>query len=222
MRVLLVEDEAELRDSLTRRLRASGIAVDEAPDLGEAQAAVGVNEYDCLVLDRMLPGGDALELVTALRGRGHSVPALFLTARDTVDDRVAGFEAGGDDYLVKPFAVEELIARVHSLCRRSATARPARVCIEDLELDAARREVRRGGVLLPLTAKELAILELLAASPGAVVTRTRIIEHCWDEHTDPLSNVVEVHMASLRRKLGAPDLIRTVRGEGYLLDAPAA
>jgi DNA-binding response OmpR family regulator len=219
MRVLVVEDEDEMRGSISRRLRGEGFAVDEAGDVDEARRAIGVSEYDCLVLDRVLPGGDALDLLAELRNTGECTPALFLTSRDTVDDRVAGFEAGGDDYLVKPFAMEELTARVQSLCRRARSARPAVARIADLEIRSARREVRRDGVLLPLTSKEFAILELLVESLGAVVSRSRIIEHCWDEHTDPLSNVVEVHLASLRRKLGEPPLIRTVRGAGYLLDA---
>lgn len=219
MRVLVVEDEDEMRGSIARRLRGEGFAVDEAADFGEARQAIGVSEYDCLVLDRLLPGGDALNLLVELRGAGEGTPALFLTSRDTVGDRVAGFEAGGDDYLVKPFAMEELTARVQSLCRRARSARPTVVQVGELEIHSARREVRRDGVLLPLTSKEFAILELLAESVGAVVSRSRIIEHCWDEHTDPLSNVVEVHVASLRRKLGDPPLIRTLRGAGYLLDA---
>ncbi len=218
MRVLLVEDDRELRDALDRRLRAAGFAVDAVADLPDADASLAVNDYDCLVLDRAVPGGDTIDLVAGLRSRADAVPALFLTAKDAVADRVAGFDAGGDDYLVKPFAMEELVARVRSLCRRAATMLPARITVGDLEYDQARAEVRRAGVLLPLTAKELCVLGRLAAGRGRVVSRSELIEHCWDELTDPMSNTVDVHVASLRRKLGDPPLIHTVRGAGYLME----
>jgi DNA-binding response OmpR family regulator len=220
VRILVVEDDHELRGSVVRRLRKDGFAVDEASDVADAIHAASVSDYDCFVLDRVLPGGDALELLSGLRGDAPSTPVLFMTCRDTVEERVAGFEAGGDDYLVKPFAMDELLARVRSLCRRHRrSVRAPVVRLGDLELDSPRREVRRRGVLLPLTAKEFAILELLAETPGVVVSRSHIIEHCWDDHADPLSNVVDVHVASVRRKLGVPPLIRTVRGAGFILDA---
>lgn len=218
MRILVVEDEAELREAVARRLRGSGFAVDEASDLDEAQRNLAVYEYDCLVLDRILPSGDSLEHLSGWREGGYQGTALFLTARDTVEDRVQGFESGGDDYLVKPFAMEELVARVRSLCRRKADTGPSLLQIGNLELDLGRREVRRGGILLTLTGKEFAILELLASQAGVVVSRSDIIEHCWDELHDPMSNVEEVHVAGLRRKLGKPNLIRTVRGAGYMLE----
>lgn len=221
MRVLVVEDEAAIRTAVGRRLRAVGLAVDEADDLQTASECLAANAYDCLVLDRMLPAGDALPFLSQQRQRGLKTPALFLTARDGIEDRVAGFEGGGDDYLTKPFALEELVARVRSLCRRAEAVRPALLRVADLELDSARREVRRSGVLLPLTAREHCVLERLLLAAGAVVGRGALIEHCWDELHDPLSNVVDVHIASLRRKLGEPDVIRTVRGAGYILDAPA-
>ena len=220
MKVLIVEDDPELRGTLERRLRAGGFAVDVAADLPEAADRIAVNDYDCLVLDRAVPSGDTLDMLDDLRHRGETTPALFLTAKDAVADRVAGFEAGGDDYLVKPFAMEELVARVRSLCRRRREVRPAIVTVADLVFDAPRAEVRRGGVLLPLTNKETCVLSMLAARRGTVVTRTDLIEHCWDEMTDPMSNTVDVHIASLRRKLGDPPLIRTVRGVGYVLEAP--
>lgn len=220
MRVLLVEDDHELRGALERRLRAAGFAVDAVVDLPEASMAVDLNRYACLVLDRAVPSGDTIELVRRLRAGGNPVPALFLTAKDSVPDRVAGFEVGGDDYLVKPFAMEELLARVRRLARLSRYSSPPVVVVGDLEVDRAKAEVRRGGVLLPLTAKELSVLTLLAARLGNVVTRSELIEHCWDELTEPMSNTVDVHVASLRRKLGDPPLITTIRGVGYRMDVP--
>lgn len=220
MKVLLVEDDDELCGAVERRLRSSGFAVDAVATLRDAEVAVAVGTYDCLVLDRSVPGGDTIDLVAGLRAGDVTVPALFLTARDGVADRVAGFEAGGDDYLVKPFAMEELVARVRRLCRRAMSAAPTVLKVADLEYHQGRAEVRRAGVLLPLTAKEQCVLGMLAAASGSVVSRSDLIEHCWDELTDPMSNTVDVHVASLRRKLGDPPLIRTVRGAGYLLDEP--
>lgn len=165
-----------------------------------------------------MPGGDTILLVQHLRESGDTTPALFLTARDAVEDRVAGFEAGGDDYLVKPFAMAELVARVRNLCRRAESSAPAIMRIGDIEIDQGRAEVRRNGVLLPLTPKELAVLGLLAAHSDTIVSRSELIDACWDELTDPMSNTVDVHVASLRRKLGSPQAIRTVRGAGYLFE----
>ncbi|MCP4305445.1 MAG: response regulator transcription factor [bacterium] len=217
MRVLVVEDDVELSGALERRLRGSGFAVDTAGDLPEAEFSIEINRYDCLVLDRAVPSGDTIDLVRSMRSSGLTTPALFLTAKDAVAQRVDGFEAGGDDYLVKPFAMEELIVRVRRLCRRSADATPTILSIGDLEVDQARAEVRRGGILLTLTSKELAVLVELASRPEVVVSRTHLIETCWDELTDPMSNTVDVHIASLRRKLGDPGVIHTVRGQGYKL-----
>jgi DNA-binding response OmpR family regulator len=219
MRVLIVEDDVELSGALERRLRGSGFAVDAASDLPEAEAAIDVNQYDCLVLDRAVPSGDTIDMVRQLRQSGVMTPALFLTAKDSVAQRVDGFEAGGDDYLVKPFAMEELIARVRRLCRRSANETPPVLQVGDLTVDQARAEVRRGGVLLTLAAKEFAVLVELASQAGSVVTRTHLIETCWDELNDPMSNTVDVHIAGLRRKLGDPPLIHTVRGHGYKVSA---
>ncbi len=215
-----MEDDPELRGALERRLRSTGFAVDVAADLPDATERVAVNEYDCVVLDRAVPSGDTIELVGEMRAAGSTTPALFLTAKDAVADRVAGFEAGGDDYLVKPFAMEELVARVRSLCRRKAAMLPPVVSVGDLTVDSSRAEVRRAGVLLALTNKEMCVLTTLATRAGAVVSRSDLIEHCWDELTDPMSNTVDVHVASLRRKLGRPPLIRTVRGVGYVLETP--
>lgn len=217
MRVLLVEDDDNLRFGVAAALRAAGLAVDEAADLPQADEALFVTAYDCAVFDRMLPSGDAAAYVEEMRRGGRAVPVLFLTARDSVADRVDGFASGGDDYLVKPFAVAELIARVRSLCRRTAPVRSPIHRIADLEIDTARRRVHRAGVLLTLTSREFAVLEMLAIRADQAVTRAELLESCWDEMTEPQSNVLEVHMSQLRRKLGDPPLIHTVRGVGYRL-----
>jgi len=215
MRVLVVEDDRELRGALDRRLRGSGFAVDVAGDFDDAEMALDINQYDCLVLDRAVPSGDTIDLVRHLRRTGVPTPVLFLTAKDSVSSRVEGFEAGGDDYLVKPFATEELIARVRRLCRRSVDNTPVLLEVGDLVVDQARATVRRDDVLLSLTAKEFAVLVEMASRPDVVVTRSHLIETCWDEMRDPMSNTVDVHVAALRRKLGHPPLIHTVRGVGY-------
>ncbi|MFJ8387684.1 winged helix-turn-helix domain-containing protein [Streptomyces sp. NPDC094438] len=220
MRVLVVEDDPELGPAVADGLRGAGFAVDLAVRLDEADLKLSVNSYDCLVADRGLPDGDALDLLRARRRAGSALPVLLLTALGTVDDRVAGFEHGADDYLVKPFAFAELTARVRSLCRRAQPVRLPELRVADLELDLPRRRVRRAGVLLTLTAKEFAVLESLMLRAGEVVTRSELIESCWDEMSDPVSNVVDVVIAQLRRKLGPPELIGTVRGAGYRLADP--
>ncbi|WP_455361467.1 winged helix-turn-helix domain-containing protein [Streptomyces sp. SYSU K21746] len=217
--MLLVEDDDNLRFGVAAALRAAGLAVDETADLPQADEALFVTTYDCAVFDRMLPSGDAAAYVEELRRTGRAVPVLFLTARDTVADRVEGFASGGDDYLVKPFAVPELVARVRSLCRRSAVVRPPVHRVADVEIDTARRHVHRSGVLLTLTTREFAVLEMLAARADQAVPRAELIEGCWDEMAEPQSNVLEVLISQLRRKLGDPPLIHTVRGVGYRLAA---
>jgi len=218
VRVMVVEDDEDLRIAVSAELGATGIAVAAAADLATADAALRADRFDCVVFDRMLPDGDAIEYVHRRRQDGWGVPVLFLTARDTVADRVAGFAAGGDDYLVKPFSVAEMAARVHALCRR-VDGRPSVLRHADLEIDCARRAVRRAGVLLTLSDKEFALLEYLAIRPDQVVSRTDLIEHCWDATADPMSNVVDVVVKRLRRKLGQPELIHTIRGRGYRLGA---
>lgn len=218
VRILVIEDDADIRAGVERGLRAAGFAVDTVDDLPAAALAIDVNDYDAVVADRRLPSGDALDLVADLRGRNSNVPVLFLTARDAVADRVAGFECGGDDYLVKPFALDELVVRVRALCRRRERATPGRLVVGDLDIDLARAEVRRAGVLLPLTAKERCLMNFLAEHPGVVVSRSDLVEHCWDDAHDPMSNVVDKHVSSLRRKLGPGQPIETVRGAGFLLD----
>ena len=219
MRILVIEDDADISAAVERALRGDGFAVDTAGDIAEASFQIDVNDYDTIVADRMLPSGDTVDLVGSIRASGSAVPVLFLTARDAVEDRVEGFGVGGDDYLVKPFAMDELVVRVRSLCRRAASTTLPVLVVGDLEVDRARAEVRRDGVLLPLTGKERCILAQLAQTPDTPVSRSALIEHCWDEHHDPMSNVVDAHIASLRRKLGAPSPIRTVRGIGFALDA---
>jgi two-component system copper resistance phosphate regulon response regulator CusR len=217
VRVLVLEDDGSLAAEVTSGLRAAGFAVDHASGLAEAQEKVAVNRYDCLLLDRALPDGDGIELMLGHRAAGGRMPVLMMTARDSLADRVTGFASGADDYLGKPFALAELTARVSALCRRAERPRPVLTTVGDLEIDRALRRVRRAGVLVPLTAKEFAVLEALAAQPDQVVTRASLIECCWDEMAEPMSNVVDVVIAQLRRKLGRPAVIVTVRGAGFVL-----
>jgi DNA-binding response OmpR family regulator len=218
VRVMVVEDDEDLRISVSVELGASGCEVVAAPDLATTHALLAQGPFDCVVFDRTLPDGDAVDYVQHRRLHGWTVPVLFLTARDSIADRVAGFAAGGDDYLVKPFSVAEMAARVRALCRRGE-GRPSLVRHADLDVDCARRAVSRGGVLLTLSDKEFAVLEFLAVRAEQVVSRTDLIEHCWDASADPMSNVVDVVVKRLRRKLGQPELIHTVRGRGYRLGA---
>lgn len=222
VRVLVVEDDPRLCREVTEGLRVSGFAVDVASDIADADFKIAVNRYDCLVVDRGLPDGDGLDLVAGTRGAGHAVPALILTARDGLADRIAGFENGADDYLSKPFALPELMLRVRALCRRREQPTSCRITVGDIDIDLMRRRVQRGGILLSLTPKEFAVLELMAARRGRVVSRTDLIECCWDEMAEPASNVVDAVVAKLRRKLGQPTVIETVRGTGFVLTADVA
>ncbi|MEV0272609.1 response regulator transcription factor [Hamadaea sp. NPDC050747] len=215
MRVLITEDDGNLRLALEVALRGAGFAVDTAADLPAADEALFVNIYDCAVFDRMLPGGDALRYVHRRRGDGWQLPVLFLTARDSEADRVDGLRLGGDDYLVKPFAMAELLARVRSLCRRSTAGRPVALRCGDVELDGSRHRVTRDGVLLTLTRKEFLILERLMTEAGTAVSRPELVAYAWDEMADPASNVLDVTIAQLRQKLREPAVIHTVRGFGY-------
>ncbi|MFG1794048.1 response regulator transcription factor [Nocardia sp. NPDC049149] len=221
MRVLVVEDDEGLGIEIAAGLRAAGFAVDLAYDLADADLKIAVNTYDVLVLDRGLPDGDGLQLVAAQRAAGARVPVLMLTARDGVADRVAGFEHGADDYLVKPFALPELAARVRALSRRREHPAPARLVLGDIDIDLPRRRVVRAGILRSLTPKEFAVLELLATRAGSVVSRSELIECCWDEMAEPASNVVDAVIAQLRRKLGPPPVIETVRGTGFMIGSEA-
>jgi two-component system, OmpR family, response regulator len=218
VRVLVIEDDANLRLALDVALRGAGFAVDTAADLPEVDEALAVHTYDCAVVDRMLPAGDALSYVRARRQAGWRVPVLFLTGRDFPDERVEGL-AWGDDYLGKPFAVPELLARVGNLCRLGLAAPPPAVHRHaGVEVDTDRYQAHRDGRPLALTAKEFAVLETLVAAGGSPVTRPQLIAAAWDEIVPPASNVLDVVVAQLRRKLGDPPILQTLRGVGYHLD----
>jgi two-component system OmpR family response regulator len=217
MRVLVVEDEKPLARAVCESLEEEGFAVDVAHDGESGLHKAATCEYDAIVLDVMLPELNGLDLLQRLRAR-RSTPVLILTARDSVRDKVRGLDLGADDYLTKPFALDELVARIRALIRRSA-GRPAPLWrLGDVQIDTAACVVRKAGRVVPLTAKEYALVELLARHRGKVVTRTMIYDHIYDEHDETLSNVVDVYISMLRRKLGR-DFIITRRGQGYVIDA---
>jgi two-component system OmpR family response regulator len=225
MRLLVVEDAEKLARTLKRGLEKEGYAVDTLGDgrLAQARLRSRADEYDHVLLDVMLPGVDGFTICRDLRERGLTVPVLMLTARDTTDDKVTGLDSGADDYLVKPFAFEELLARVRTLLRRPRGALPAALMAGDLVLDPVSRSARRGTTDLELTTKEFALLEFLMRHPGEVLSRERILDHVWDDEYDASSNVIDVHLKNLRRKVDGtdgPSLFRTVRGVGYCLRAP--
>ena len=220
MRVLLVEDYEPLRKSVSEGLREAGLAVDASADGEEGLWYALSNDYDVIVLDIMLPAMDGLTVLTRLRQTGKTTPILLLTARDTVQDRVAGLDLGADDYLVKPFAFEELLARVRALVRRKYDMKDPVLRVDDLEIDTAKRTVHRAGEHIDVTAREYALLEFLALRAGEVVSRTEIWEHVYDFHSSAESNVVDVYIGYLRKKIERPDLprlIHTRRGQGYML-----
>jgi DNA-binding response OmpR family regulator len=223
MRVLVVEDSPRLQRTLGVALRKSGYAVDLAGDGEEGLWLALSNDYDVIVLDIMLPKQDGLSVLARLREEGRAVHVLLLTARDTVGDRVQGLQGGADDYLVKPFALEELLARVAALCRRAYGTKRTRVSVADLEIDLARRTGGRAGRAIELTAREYQLLEYLACRRGEVVSRTEIETHIYDGQADPASNVVDSAICVLRKKLAvtpaAVPLIHTRRGLGYVLEA---
>ncbi|MGH8047110.1 MAG: response regulator transcription factor [Chthoniobacterales bacterium] len=219
MRVLYVEDSAILRRSVRRALRHAGYAVDTAADGEDGLALAQGNNYDAVVLDIMLPKLDGLAILARLRAAGNGTHVLLLTARDTVTDRVEGLRRGADDYLVKPFALDELLARVEALCRRAYGGKTSKLCIGPLEIDLAARHLRCDGDAIELTAREWRLLEYLALRRGEVVARAEIEAHIYDERAEPLSNVVDAAVYGLRRKIGA-HLIQTRRGLGYVLAAP--
>jgi two-component system copper resistance phosphate regulon response regulator CusR len=220
MRVLVVEDDAELAREIAAGLREADARVTIAQSFADGARAARAEELDVVILDVMLPGGSGFELCRTLRADGLETPILMLTARDAVSDRVTGLDAGADDYLTKPFAFQELLARVRALARRRPTLAPRVVRVADLEIDLASRRARRGGRTIELTAKEFALLECFALHPGEVLDRATITAHVWDDNHDPFTNVLEVLVRRLRRKLDdefEPKLIHTMRGAGYRL-----
>ncbi|RFC52677.1 MAG: two-component system, OmpR family, copper resistance phosphate regulon response regulator CusR [Verrucomicrobia bacterium] len=224
MKVLVVEDNEPLRRSISQRLRESGFAVDETGDGPEGLWLATENKYAVAILDLMLPGLDGIELLRKMRKQNEDSSVLIITARDQVGDRVAGLDAGADDYLVKPFALDELMARVRALTRRAHSVKNPILKVGDLEIDTRRRAASRGGEAIDLTAREYALLELLALRAGEVVSRAEIWEQLYDFNQDPESNVVDVFVAYLRRKIereGKPKLIHTRRGMGYILEERA-
>lgn len=224
MRILVVEDFAPMRGTLERALRGAGFAVDGASDGEEALYHLKEAVHDVVILDLMLPQVDGLTVLRRMRAAANPAHVLVLTARDAVDDRVAALDLGADDYLVKPFALTELLARVRALVRRAYARKDPVLRIADLEIDTASRTARRGGLALDLTAREFALLEYLALRTGEVVPRGDLLERLYQLEDAATSNVLEVHVSNLRRKLeeqGAERLLHTRRGEGYLLAVPA-
>jgi two-component system copper resistance phosphate regulon response regulator CusR len=222
MRILLVEDESSQATMLAKGLREQGYAVDVASDGEEGEFKASVNEYDLIVLDIMLPKKNGLEVCREVRESGSPVPILMLTARDTVEDRIRGLDRGADDYLTKPFDYREFLARVHALLRRGPAKHAETLQVDDLIIDVRAHRVERAGRAIELTAKEYSLLEYLARRSGQLVTRTDISEHVWDEGYEPFSNLIEVYIQRLRRKIDDGHevrLLRTRRGEGYMLAA---
>ena len=223
-RMLLIEDDAEMASEITGEMRARGYDTAHCADGRLGLDTALAENFDVIVTDRMLPGIDGLNLVRALRYAGRSTPVLVLSALDSVDERVAGLRAGGDDYLGKPFAVEELAARVESLTRRKSQAALTSLKVDDLHIDLLTHKASRGNRTLNLTSREFRLLEFLARHAGQVVTRTMLLQGVWDIHYDPQTNVVDVHVSRLRQEVDRSEersLIHTVRGVGYSLRAPA-
>jgi two-component system OmpR family response regulator len=225
LKVLVVEDDPHVAGFLVKALRETGASVDHAADGKEGLFLASAAGYDVMVVDRMLPGLDGLAIVRTLRAAGDRTPVLVLSALGEVDHRVEGLRAGGDDYLVKPFAFSELQARIEALLRRTRTEAPAtRLQVADLEMDLLARTVTRAGRPVDLQPREFRLLEYLMRHAGQVVTRTMLLEHVWDYHFDPQTNVIDVHVSRLRRKIDRDfdtPLLHTVRGAGYVLRAPA-
>jgi DNA-binding response OmpR family regulator len=219
VRILLAEDQRDTADLLAKGLREHAYAVDVVRDGPAALEAAELNDYDLIVLDVLLPGVNGLDICRTLRGQKAQTPILMLTALDAVGDRVAGLDAGADDYLTKPFAFDELLARVRALLRRRPILQQRTLVAGDLRIDTVTRRVTRGSRSIELTAKEYSLLEYLASRPNEVVTRAEIAEHVWDERYDPFSNLIEVYVQRLRRKLSDRndgELIHTRRGQGYV------
>jgi len=223
MRILLVEDEPRAAQMLAKGLREQAYAVDIATDGAQALYHTAITDYDALILDVMLPRQDGFGICRRLRASGSAVPVLMLTARDEIESRIEGLDSGADDYLTKPFDFGELLARLRAIVRRGhRPLTPQRLCVGTLEVDTRARCARRAGRPVPLTAREYALLEFLMLHAGEVVGRAAIAEHVWDASYDPLSNVIDVYVRRLRRKIeepGEPALLLTRRGEGYMIAA---
>ncbi len=222
MRLLLVEDDAAIQEFLRRALGEAGYQVDVAGDATTAESLASEGIHDAMIVDLGLPDRDGLDLIARCRAQGNTAPVLILSARRSVDDRVRGLEQGGDDYLTKPFAFAELLARLRNLLRRagSGQSESVRLRVGDLQLDLVRREARRGDQLLQLTPQEFSLLEYLCRNAGRVVTRTMILDHVWRMRIDPATNVVDVHIYRLRSKVDRDTgraMIHTIRGVGYVL-----
>ena len=223
MKILVVEDDRKVAGFIEQGLREEGYAVDVAKDGEEATTLAHVNDYDAILLDLMLPKKNGLQVASELRREGRRTPILMLTARDATEDVVRGLDAGADDYLSKPFTFDELLARMRALTRRGGAARLDRLTYGSLELDRLRHKARASGHLLDLTPREFQLLEHFMLHPEEVIRRTELLEKVWDMHFDPESNVVDVHVGNLRRKLkdaGCDGLIQTVRGVGFCLKSP--
>ena len=218
MRVLVVEDEARVARFVARGLREQSYAVDVVEDGEAALYQSSVATYDVIVLDLMIPKVDGLSVCRQLRASGNSTPVLMLTARDTVDDRITGLDSGADDYLTKPFELRELVLRLRALDRRRAHSRPPVRQIAGLRLDPFRREVYRDGRYVALTRKQFAVLEVLVAAEGGVVSAEEVLERAWDENADPFTNAVRISVSALRKRLGEPAIIATVAGVGYRIE----
>jgi len=226
MKVLIIEDDREAAAYLVKGLGESGYVVDHAPDGREGLFLATSNDYDALIVDRMLPGMDGLSVIGAIRGAGRHMPVLILSALGAVDDRVRGLRAGGDDYLIKPFAFSELLARLEALMRRggASPAAATKLKVDDLEMDLLARTVKRGSTEIDLLPREFRLLEYMMRHAGQVVTRTMLLENVWDYHFDPQTNVIDVHVSRLRQKIDRgfeTPLLHTVRGAGYSLRARA-
>jgi len=224
MRLLLVEDDARIARVVAKGLREQAYAVDVTATGEDALYQAAINSYDLIILDVMIPGRDGFEVCRELRQSGQRMPILMLTARDAVEDRILGLDHGADDYLTKPFEFRELLARLRALLRRSGELRPAKIAVADLVLDTGAQTASRGGRAISLTTKEYALLEFLARNAGRVVGRAEIAEHVWDETFDPFSNLIEVYINRVRRKIDADSpkpLLQTRRGAGYVLGAAA-
>lgn len=223
MRILVIEDDPETSVYITNGLRKEGHCVDAFADGRDALVQATGEDYDVMIVDRMLPGLDGLSLVRAVRAAGRQVPAIFLTSLGGVEDRVTGLEAGGDDYVSKPFAFSELLARIHAVARRPPLkGEDTMLQVSDLQMDLIRHTVTRRGVRIDLQPREFRLLEILMRNRGRVLTRTMLLERVWDFHFDPKTSVVETHISRLRAKIDKPfdtELIQTIRGTGYSIQA---